>query len=54
MKLFAIAALLSAGSAAAYSIPSRREIRTLGQKTLPSAGTRHVGQASLKMEGESL
>mmetsp|Transcript_25810 Transcript_25810/g.36178 ORF Transcript_25810/g.36178 Transcript_25810/m.36178 type:complete len:253 (+) Transcript_25810:279-1037(+) len=50
MKLSAVAcALLVAGSADAYSTPSRSDLRNLGSKSMASSGPRKVG-ASMKME----
>jgi hypothetical protein len=53
MKLSAACVLLAVGGASAYSTTSRRDLRNLGQKTLPAGSRRQVG-ASMKMEGESL
>ena len=51
MKLSVAAVLVSLAGVSAYSVPSRRDIRSLGQKSLPVAASRKVG-ASMKMEGE--
>jgi len=41
--------LLAAGSASAYSTPSRSTLRSLGTKSIPTTSSRKVG-ASMKME----
>lgn len=50
MKLSACVALLAVSSAAAYSVPSRKTLRSLGQKKVAVCGPRREVGASLKME----
>lgn len=50
MKIAGLTLLLAVSGAAAWSTPSRRDIRNLGQKSVGSAGRRQVG-SSIKMEG---
>ena len=50
MKLSVYVVLLATGGAAAYSTPSRRDIRNLGSKSFTPAPSRKVA-ASVKMEG---
>ena len=53
MKLSAVAVLLAASSASAYTTPSRASLRSLGQKSVAvSSGPRRNDDANLKMEGE--
>ena len=51
MKLSVYVVLLATGSAAAYSTPSRRDIRNLGSKSFTPAASRKVA-SSMKMEGK--
>jgi hypothetical protein len=51
MKFSVFVALLAVGGVAAYSTPSRRDIRSLGSKSFAPAPSRKVG-SSMKMEGE--
>jgi hypothetical protein len=51
MKISVYVALLAVGGVAAYSTPSRRDIRNLGSKSLAPAPSRKVG-SSMKMEGK--
>jgi hypothetical protein len=52
MKISALVALLAISGASAYSTPSRRDIRNLGQKSFTSAGARRQVGSSIKMEGK--
>uniref|UniRef100_A0A6V0Y019 PS II complex 12 kDa extrinsic protein n=1 Tax=Thalassionema nitzschioides TaxID=33649 RepID=A0A6V0Y019_9STRA len=49
MKLSGAVALLAVSGAAAYSIPTRGDLRNLGSKSLPTSAPRHVA-SSMKME----
>jgi hypothetical protein len=51
MQLTTTAILLSVGSAAAWSQPSRSSIRSLGQKSVVVKGPSRVSGNTMKMEG---
>ena len=51
MKVSSAIVLLSVGSAAAYSQPSRGSIRSLGQKSVSTQGPSRVNGNTMKMEG---